>query len=859
MPDGKVVIDTALNNKGFTNGIKSLKADLGGLKSALGGIGKAIGVAFGVAALVSFSKKAIELGSNVAEVQNVVDVAFGEMSYKIEEFSKTAIQSFGMSQLAAKKTASTYMAMARGMGIQEGVASDMAISLTGLTGDVASFYNISQELADTKLKSVFTGETETLKDLGVVMTQTNLKAYALSQGISKDIDKMTQAELVGLRYNFVLEQLSLANGDFARTSDSWANQTRILSMQWEEFMSIVGQALITVLKPLVQILNDIVASMIQVATSMNQVMTALFGGEQAQSGMTEEAEGTEGAIGGSVENQEDLTGAIKDTEKEQKKSLATFDEINKLTGEKKTNAGTSPDQPSGNPNAPGKEVEGLASKLQSLVESIKKTLGEISDFAKQIWTAFAEAWEQSGQKVIDAAKTALNSIMELVRSIGSAFAKAWDNGTGVAILNTIYSIIAKVLEIVSALAERFRIAWEASGNGQAIWQSLLNIFQLVLSFIDRIVSATLVWAQGLNLEPIVSAFRRFLAALEPLVAILLDGLAWAYENVLLPLASWVIEDAAPAVMDLLTAALGAFTEILVALQPLAIWLWENFLLPLGQWTGEVFIDAIHWITERLNEFTAWARENPEVIQKMAEVVLAFLAGIVAYYTVNKIVEVVKAIQTAFLGLAAGFNLANVQAGLAVIAFAAIAMVVMELVRCWDQMSGIERVVAILGVVTAAAFAAAIAIGAFQSAMTLGIAAVAIAAGIAAVVAAISSAQSRVGQMSGSFGTGSFGTGGRMASVPQMNVPRLAQGAVIPPNQEFLAVLGDQKSGRNIEAPESVIEEAAGRAVERVMGRMGGVQKVELVVTAGPGFVRNLKIDLDEESKRRGIALTRGGG
>lgn len=136
-------------------GASNAASRVDGLKSALGRITKIISVAAVFQKLFALGSEAVELGSNVTEVQNVVDTAFGSMSDKIEQFAESSIQQYGMSKLAAKQTASTYMAMARGMGIAENAASDMSIALTGLSGDVASFYNISQEEADTKLKSVF--------------------------------------------------------------------------------------------------------------------------------------------------------------------------------------------------------------------------------------------------------------------------------------------------------------------------------------------------------------------------------------------------------------------------------------------------------------------------------------------------------------------------------------------------------------------------------------------------------------------------------------------------------------------------------------------------------------------------------
>ena len=133
--------------------------------------------------------------------------------------------------------------MSKGLGLADEAAAQMAISVAGLTGDVASFYNVSQEVADTALKSIWTGETESLKQFGVVMTQANLQQYAYQQGIKKTISEMTQAEQVQLRYMYVTDQLSLAQGDFVKTSGSWANQTRILSERWKQFMTIIGTAI----------------------------------------------------------------------------------------------------------------------------------------------------------------------------------------------------------------------------------------------------------------------------------------------------------------------------------------------------------------------------------------------------------------------------------------------------------------------------------------------------------------------------------------------------------------------------------------------------------------------------------------
>ena len=303
------------------SGIKAAFSSLGTTVSRLGGLLTSV---LGPISFIWLAKECIELGSSVSEVQNVVDTAFGSMSHKMEAFADTAITSFGMSELAAKKTGSTYMAMAKGIGIADGAASDMAITLTGLSGDVASFYNISQDLASTKLKSVFTGETETLKDLGVVMTQTNLEQYALSRGISKSISAMTQAELATLRYNFVLNSLNLASGDFVKTQDSWANQTRILSMQMQALGANVGQILTTVLLPAVKTLNEIVANLVSATSIISAAISSIFGVQISQNSQI----ASTAAEAAEAEN--NLAAGISNAAKAAKKSLAGFDELNIL-------------------------------------------------------------------------------------------------------------------------------------------------------------------------------------------------------------------------------------------------------------------------------------------------------------------------------------------------------------------------------------------------------------------------------------------------------------------------------------------------------------------------------------------------
>ena len=270
---GQIGLDLVVNHSLF-------KAQMEGITRIAKKTGKILAGAFAVKSIKDFGTKCLELGSDLAEVQNVVDVTFPHMTAQVDKFAQSAAQSFGLSETMAKQYTGTFGAMAKAFGFTEKEAYDMASTLTGLTGDVASFYNLNQDEAYTKLKSVFTGETESLKDLGVVMTQTALDAYAMANGYGKTTSAMTEAEKVSLRYAFVQDQLSAATGDFARTSGSWANQVRIMKLQMESFMATVGQGLINLFTPALKMINALIGKLATLANAFKS-FTELITGQKS--------------------------------------------------------------------------------------------------------------------------------------------------------------------------------------------------------------------------------------------------------------------------------------------------------------------------------------------------------------------------------------------------------------------------------------------------------------------------------------------------------------------------------------------------------------------------------------------------
>jgi hypothetical protein len=213
----------------------------------------------GLEKIVEFGKKGIDLASDLEEVQNVVDVTFGDGADKIEAFAQSASSSFGLTELQAKQFSGTIGAMVKSMGLTDKAALEMSTALVGLTGDMASFYNLDHQTAFDKIRSGLSGETEPLKQLGINMSVANLEAYALSKGIKTAYDKMSEAEKVQLRYGYIMEQTTDAQGDFVRTQDSYANQVRVLQNNLDTLAANVGGLLVPALAGAVGWVNRLFA------------------------------------------------------------------------------------------------------------------------------------------------------------------------------------------------------------------------------------------------------------------------------------------------------------------------------------------------------------------------------------------------------------------------------------------------------------------------------------------------------------------------------------------------------------------------------------------------------------------------
>lgn len=420
-----------------------------GLSNASFSLGNLLKTALGfkaVSGLVEFGKSAIDLGSDITEVENVVDTAFGSMAQKAYDFASTASEQFGLSELAAKQYSGTMMAMLKSSGVAQEAAADMSITLTGLAGDLASFYNLDTDEAFYKLRSAIAGETEPMKALGVNMNIVNLEAFAMSQGITKAYKDMTLAEQSILRYNYILAKTSDAQGDFARTAGSWANQIRLLKLNLQSISAIIGQGLIAAILPAIKWLNKLMAKLTQAAKVFRDFMYVLTGKkiETTPKGIVDDTAGMVDYttdLSGIKDDSEDAEEGIDDvadsmdeateSAKKLKKALSVlpFDQLNQLTGNLDDLDSSSKKDKDKKDKDKDLDDLGLGDMSDLFDDAFdKQEIQPVNEWARRLREAFlAGDWEELGKTIAEMLNKGLQRVYKAIKNITPKVEKALRN------------------------------------------------------------------------------------------------------------------------------------------------------------------------------------------------------------------------------------------------------------------------------------------------------------------------------------------------------------------------------------------------------------------------------------------------
>ncbi|MGB7595762.1 MAG: hypothetical protein WBL80_09410 [Erysipelotrichaceae bacterium] len=461
---GSVYMDLRLNKGTFQKDVSGLGAFTKGMFQ---GMAQAAVTAFSVYAIGKFIKSSIELSSKLAEVQNVVDVTFGQSATKINDFAQSASKAYGLSEYAAKKYTGVAGSMYKSMGFGADSASTMSIEMAKMAGDFASFYDLDTDAAFEKIRSGISGETEPLKQLGINLSVANLEAYAMKKGITQAYGAMSQQNQALLRYNYLLDSTKDAQGDFSRTSGSWANQTRLMRLQWDSFKSSMGNAFRMILTPIILMINAIIPRLNAMATSFSNFVAAVSG----KSAPVTTASVAVAAIG---EEATTSAAATESAAKRMKRSLMGFDEINVLT-KKPGTGGAAGSSASAAPVATTTTAPVNTQESTSLIsvnsalwsgyfETIKATVMSFVESAKIgfqiVSTVFTGAWDNGGKYLFDKIVAFGVKLIEFAGFINTQYIiplQVWFRDNLAPVIGVALGVVLKVVgDVFSALTSGFK-------------------------------------------------------------------------------------------------------------------------------------------------------------------------------------------------------------------------------------------------------------------------------------------------------------------------------------------------------------------------------------------------------------------
>lgn len=409
---------------GFSNTTKSIKSTRSGFRGLASTIGKFYATYWMVMRAVGKIGSAVDLASQLTEVQNVVDTTFGDMASKVDDFTKTSIQDFGMSELTVKQISSRFQALGTSIGISsEQVANgtavtnkalmsqnntlykttdsmaDMSLNLTRLAGDMASFYDVDQADVAKSLQSIFSGTIAPLRRYGLDLTQATLSEWAMKNGLDANIKSMTQAEKVLLRYNYVMANTQAAQGDFAKTANTWANSVRVLKQEFQAWGSIIGSVIINALKPFVQALSKVMLKVISFTRTVADALGAIFGWTIEISGGGATVDGMEDIADGVGDIGDNADSSNKKAQK-LKKTLLSIDEIHALDDNSDSGSGGGSGSGGSGGGGAGGGVDSSLKKTDGLLEKYKSSIKDLYSLGKYIGDALASAMESIDWKKI---------------------------------------------------------------------------------------------------------------------------------------------------------------------------------------------------------------------------------------------------------------------------------------------------------------------------------------------------------------------------------------------------------------------------------------------------------------------------
>ena len=573
--DGYLNFDTKINSKGFEKGTKTLSNSLAGINSQLTNLAKLVAAAFSVKQVIAFTKACKEaylvqfeaetklsqvmrntMGATQDQIQAVKDYAAELQKVGVigDEVTLSGLQELG-----------TYVENADSLKTMSVVLGDMLAQQYGLNATAENAVTIS-----TMLGKVLEGQTSALSRYGYKFdeAQEQLLKYGTEEQRVATLAEVVEASVGGM------------NEALARTP---AGRLKQISNTMGDVKEQFGKAVTNIqalFLPALERLAATLAKVADLAVRVSEALANVFGIS------LDNSSAVTSNISASVSAQEDLTDAIKETNKAQKNSIASFDKINLLTTQTAEEANTS-------------SSGGGVSVPVTLDETpIEKQISDLERKLQAILEPFKLAWDNKGEAFLESIGNKWSSLKDLGGSIVDSFKQAWnENDIGQSIIEHIIASLTERNNAIANLASSIQKGWEENDAGKRIFTAILKFINKVTELAERFWKATADWAANVDFGPLFDSIAKLLEVLEPIGEKIGEGLLWFYENVILPIAGWVIEEALPASIDALSAAIEACDKIISAFKPTFEWFWNNFLKPLGKFTGKNIVKGLETVAD----------------------------------------------------------------------------------------------------------------------------------------------------------------------------------------------------------------------------------------------------------------------
>ena len=548
----------------------------------------------------NFSEAVQELGTNAGGVLNGIGMNVNSLNNKLEELNSE-------SQKLTRTKVWEHL---------KNIIASLPDKMDDFRNSLKSTVGITE-----KLKNNFAGLLKNAPQMRKMIEKINRSFSRNSGAGSKNSFGIGRMMGMSLLYSSVFQTISAIQNAIVEGSNNLVQYSTSYNKSISSVVSALMQlknAFAVAFAPVVEVVAPILTSFIKVMSQalnkVGQFFAALMGKKfvpQAVGIVQDYASGLQ-KVGetssGSLDKANNSAKKLKKT-----LSVLSFDQLNQLTAAIEGAEGSSlPGTIIGSGEILPENMfvdSPIASDIQAFADKIKKIFGSL-------FKPFEQAWNKEGASTVAAAQYAMNGLRGVAISVGNSFMEVWTNGTGAEFLGNILQISQNILNTIGGITRKFQEAWEKAEVGTRIIQHIFDLANTVLGTIKKITGATAEWAEALNFTPLLKSVDVLLRALQPLAEHVGDGLAVFWKEVLLPIASWTIQDAVPKFLNLLSAGLEALDKVIQAVEPLARWLLDDFLKPLGRWAGDTVIKAFEGITSLLQKFGDWVSTHEEETQAL---------------------------------------------------------------------------------------------------------------------------------------------------------------------------------------------------------------------------------------------------